>query len=58
VRGEVAKTIVIDTLLPERAERFSWGGHMGLRMLAQVAQAIDESGTTLVFTNTRSQTER
>ena len=58
VRGEVAKTIVIDTLLPERAERFSWGGHMGLRMLAQVAQAIDESGTTLVFTNTRSQAER
>ena len=58
VRGDVAKTIVIDTLLPERAERFSWGGHMGLRMLAQVAHAIEESGTTLVFTNTRSQAER
>jgi ATP-dependent helicase Lhr and Lhr-like helicase len=58
VRGEVAKTIVIDTLLPERAERFSWGGHMGLRMLPQVVQAIEESGTTLVFTNTRSQAER
>ena len=58
VRGEVAKTIVIDTLLPERAERFSWGGHMGLRMLPQVAQAIEEGGTTLVFTNTRSQAER
>ena len=58
VRGDVAKTIVIDTLLPERAERFSWGGHMGLRMLPQVVQAIDESGTTLVFTNTRSQSER
>ena len=58
VRGEVAKTIVIDTLLPERAERFSWGGHMGLRMLPQVVQAIEESGTALVFTNTRSQAER
>ena len=58
VRGDVAKTIVIDTLLPERAERFSWGGHMGLRMLPQVAHAIEESGTTLVFTNTRSQAER
>jgi ATP-dependent Lhr-like helicase len=58
VRGDIAKTIVIDTLLPERAERFSWGGHMGLRMLAQVVQAIEESGTTLVFTNTRSQAER
>ena len=58
VRGDVAKTIVIDTLLPERAERFSWGGHMGLRMLPQVVQAIEESATTLVFTNTRSQAER
>ena len=58
VRGDVAKTIVIDTLLPERAERFSWGGHMGLRMLPQVVQAIEESGTALVFTNTRSQAER
>ncbi len=58
VRGDVAKTIVIDTLLPERAERFSWGGHMGLRMLPQVVKAIEESGTTLVFTNTRSQSER
>ncbi len=58
VRGDVAKTIVIDTLLPERAERFSWGGHMGLRMLPQVVQAIEQSGTTLVFTNTRSQAER
>lgn len=58
VRGDVAKTIVIDTLLPARAERFSWGGHMGLRMLPQVVQAIEESGTTLAFTNTRSQAER
>ncbi|MFL6629114.1 MAG: ligase-associated DNA damage response DEXH box helicase [Vitreoscilla sp.] len=58
VRGDVAKAIVIDTLLPERAERFSWGGHMGLRMLPQVVQAIEESGTTLAFTNTRSQAER
>jgi len=58
VRGDVAKTIVIDTLLPQRAERFSWGGHMGLRMRGQVVDAIDEGGTTLVFTNTRSQAER
>jgi ATP-dependent Lhr-like helicase len=58
VRGDVAKTIVIDTLLPERAERFSWGGHMGLRMLPQVVEALDGEGTALVFTNTRSQAER
>jgi ATP-dependent Lhr-like helicase len=58
VRGDVPKTLVIDSLLPERAERFSWGGHLGLRMLPQVVQALAESGSTLVFTNTRSQAER
>ena len=58
VRGDVAKTLIIDTLLPQRAERFSWGGHMGLRMLAQVVEALEGSGSTLVFTNTRSQAER
>ena len=38
VRGETAKQLIIDTLLPERAERFAWAGHMGLRMLPQVVR--------------------
>jgi ATP-dependent Lhr-like helicase len=58
VKGDTDKALVIDTLLPERAERFAWAGHMGLRMLPQVVEAIAGSGSTLVFTNTRSQAER
>lgn len=58
VRGLQPKELVIDTLLPARAERFAWAGHMGLQMLPQVLQAIDGSGSTLIFTNTRSQAER
>ncbi|MFT3778062.1 MAG: ligase-associated DNA damage response DEXH box helicase [Ottowia sp.] len=57
-QGEVAKQVLIDTLLPERVERFAWAGHMGLQMLPRVAEAIEGSGSTLVFTNTRSQAER
>ncbi len=57
VRGAVPKKLVIDTLLPESAERFPWGGHLGLTMLPQVIDEIDRSSTTLVFTNTRSQAE-
>ena len=57
VRGAVPKNLVIDTLLPTRVERFPWGGHLGLTMLAQVIAEIDKSSTTLVFTNTRSQSE-
>ncbi len=58
VQGETDKTLVIDTLLPATAERFAWAGHMGLRMLQQVVQAIEESASCLVFTNMRSQAER
>ena len=57
VRGEVPKTLVVDTLLPARAERFPWAGHLGLTLLPQVVREIDASATTLVFTNTRSQAE-
>ncbi len=58
VHGEVPKELGIDTLLPARAERFAWAGHMGLRMLPQVIDVLEASGSTLVFTNTRSQAER
>ncbi|MGJ7492923.1 ligase-associated DNA damage response DEXH box helicase [Variovorax sp. ZT4R33] len=57
VQGQVPKKLVIDSLLPGRAERFPWGGHLGLTMLPQVVEEIASSSTTLVFTNTRSQSE-
>ncbi|RZL61201.1 MAG: DEAD/DEAH box helicase, partial [Variovorax sp.] len=57
VQGQVPKKLLVDSLLPGRAERFPWGGHLGLTMLPQVIDEIAASGTTLVFTNTRSQSE-
>jgi ATP-dependent helicase Lhr and Lhr-like helicase len=57
VQGKVDKDLRIDTLLPSSIERFPWAGHLGLRMLPQVVEEIDSAATTLVFTNTRSQSE-
>lgn len=57
VRGRVPKTLAIDTLLPPDPGRFSWGGHLGAQMQAPVVAEIEGSGTTLVFTNVRSQAE-
>lgn len=57
VRGRLDKPLQIDSLLPPRADRFPWAGHLGLTMLPQVVAEIDASGSTLVFTNTRSQSE-
>ena len=38
-------------------EKFPWAGHLGGKMVEQVAERIESMGTTLVFTNVRSQTE-
>ncbi len=58
VQGRLDKTLVIDTLLPQEPGRFSWGGHLGAQMQTPVVEEIERSpGTTLVFTNVRSQAE-
>ncbi|HEY4130020.1 MAG TPA: ligase-associated DNA damage response DEXH box helicase [Gemmatimonadaceae bacterium] len=57
VRGVDPKQVVIDALIPPVVERFPWAGHLGTQMLPQVVDAIEAGETTIVFTNTRSQTE-
>ncbi len=57
VRGVLDKALVIDTLLPKEPGRFSWAGHLGKQMQQPVIEEIERSGTTLVFTNVRSQAE-
>jgi ATP-dependent Lhr-like helicase len=57
VQGKIEKPLVVDTLLPREPGRFSWGGHLGAQMEEPVVHEIETSGTTLVFTNVRSQAE-
>lgn len=58
VQGRLDKTLLIDTLIPPDPGRFSWGGHLGAQMQQPVVDEIARStGTTLVFTNVRSQAE-
>src|SRR5438105_4907181 len=57
VRGRIDKTLVIDTLIPPDPGKYSWAGHLGSRMQQPVVDEIAKSGTTLIFTNVRSQAE-
>lgn len=57
VDGRTEQATEIECLIPTRVETFPRGGHMGTRMLAPVIRRIEEGGSTLLFTNTRSQTE-
>ena len=57
VQAKSDKPLLIDTLIPPDPGRYSWAGHLGARMQQPVIDELTQSGTTLVFTNTRSQAE-
>ena len=57
VQGQTSKALRVDTLLPPAIERFPWAGHIGLKMLPQVVAELESSPSSLVFTNTRAQSE-
>ncbi|MXV49590.1 ligase-associated DNA damage response DEXH box helicase [Pedobacter sp. HMF7647] len=57
VRANIDKKIIIESVIPPNIEEFSWAGHLGIKLLPEVMQIVEKSKTTLIFTNTRSQTE-
>lgn len=57
VRGAESKHVVVDALIPPVVERFPWAGHLGTQLVPQVVEVIEAARSTIVFTNTRSQTE-
>ncbi|MBC6409683.1 MAG: ligase-associated DNA damage response DEXH box helicase [Ekhidna sp.] len=57
IKADLDKKIVVESILPDEVERFPWSGYLGTKLLDKVLPVIRESNTTLLFTNTRSQTE-
>ncbi|MBT8280465.1 MAG: ligase-associated DNA damage response DEXH box helicase [Muriicola sp.] len=57
IRANLNKKINVVSIIPEEIETFPWRGHLGLRLLDSVIPIINNSKTTLLFTNTRSQCE-
>lgn len=63
---DVLKTIVyarekkqteIISIIPDEIETLPWAGHLGTAMADRLIPIIEESKTTLIFTNTRGQSE-
>jgi len=57
IRSSIEKKAVVETLIPDDLDKFPWGGHLGIKLLEKVIPIINNSKTTLIFTNTRSQCE-
>lgn len=57
VRTEIQKKIEIESVLPDEVENFPWAGYLGTKLLHKIIPIVRKSSSTLIFTNTRSQTE-
>lgn len=57
LKATLDKKITVKSIIPKTMETFPWRGHLGLRLLESVIPIIQNSKTTLIFTNTRSQCE-
>ena len=51
------KLIDIITIVPDDIESLPWAGHLGLKMAETLIPVIEQSKSTLIFTNTRGQSE-
>lgn len=51
------KAIDIQTIVPDHIDTLPWAGHLGLKMANTLLPIIEQSRTTLIFTNTRGQSE-
>ncbi len=57
VRSNIQKKIEFRSLLPDTLDKFPWAGHLGTHMAEHMLPIIEESRTSLIFTNTRAQCE-
>lgn len=57
IKSNIEKKIIVESVLPDEVEKFPWSGHLGAKLIDKVIPIIKKSNTTLLFTNTRSQTE-
>lgn len=57
VRAKLNKKIVIKSILPDDIETLPWAGHLGLKLAYKLLPIIKKSKTTLIFINTRGQSE-
>mgnify|MGYP001167496648 CR=1 FL=1 len=57
VVADQVKDIELISILPESIDELPWAGHLGIRLIEKVVPLLENSPSTLIFTNTRSQCE-
>jgi ATP-dependent Lhr-like helicase len=57
IRSSLRKQIEVISILPKKAERMPWAGHLGIHLAKELLPILRSSTSTLIFTNVRSQCE-
>jgi ATP-dependent helicase Lhr and Lhr-like helicase len=57
VKAIINKQISVASILPDEIEKYPWAGHLGIKLAHKVLPIIQNSGTTLIFINTRGMSE-
>lgn len=57
ITAKEKKKIKIESVLPDEVEILPWAGHLGKSMSSKIVPIIHKHNTTLIFTNTRGQSE-
>ena len=58
IKSNLIKRIEISSIIPKDIGTFPWSGHLGLKSHYSLLEKIDKNKSTLIFTNTRNQSER
>jgi len=58
ISTNIQKEIEIYSVCPEEETTFPWSGHLGIRSYSLLLKVLDKNKSTLLFTNTRNQSER
>ncbi len=54
IKSDIEKEIQVESVMPDDVEQLPWAGHLGVNLIDKVIPIIKNSGSTLIFTNTRS----
>ena len=57
IEAREEKKLQIIPVIPDELEVLPWAGHIGKKMASKIVPIIYENNTTLIFTNTRGQSE-
>jgi len=57
IRSGIEKKIEVESIFPDDVHELPWAGHLGIRLLEKIIPVIQNSTSTIIFTNTRSQAE-